>query len=1814
MQANTSNLERLRVIREGHRRYVSKLDQEFTEMLQSEDKDYERLNVMRQLLDGKQESLSEMDQEILSLCEVTTIDKEIEESEEFTASIIRLKCKIENASKVNMPTQQHVGSPQTTSQPVNQNAVRARLPKLYLPKFRGDVTKWNTFWDSFQSAVHRNEGISNIDKFNYLNSVLEGAAARAIRGLTLTEANYNAAVKLLQERFGRPQQIISAHMDQLLKVSPCSNDRPASLRYVYDQICVHSRGLASLGVTSDQYGSLLIPVIMSKLPSEIRLQIARNSKDSVWKMEELLNVIKVEVEAREASEMTMAKTSEGGKVQPPGRDSKFRNQTPTANSLVSQQGGNFKIKCAYCQNEHYSASCGVVKDTAQRRSILERDKRCFNCLRFDHCAKDCTNPKKCRHCQQRHHQSICSMLDQGKPKPKEVSAEETTTTTTVSNKAKGTVLLQTAKAMAVNVVSSKAAPVRILLDTGSQRTYITTRLKSRLNLSPVKSETLHLNTFGDERYTKQQCDVVNLRLQGSQGEIKISALCFPKICSAVSAKVNIDNHVHLQGLELADMSIAETGQQDIDVLIGSDYYFDIVSGDVIRGCSGPVPVSSMFGWVLSGPTSAEESREKFATTNLIIERPELMTLSPFDISHSENDELCNALQKFWDIESLGVREKPPVSQSDGGEFLESIHFNENEGRYEVGLPWKEGLVPASNEYELCVTRLRQLHSRLKKNKELLRDYDNVIKDQVKSGIIEAVPEHNYDQAPMHFLPHHGVIRSNRETTKLRVVFDGSAKSDKSTASINECLEKGPNLVPHLFDIVVKFRGYPIAVVADIEKAFHQIQINPEDRSMLRFLWFDDIEKDRPQIKQYQFRRLVFGLTPSPAILASTIKLHLSKYKEKEPEVTSLLSSSFYVDDLAGGVFRENETVNLYDKAQEIMKDGGFSLRKWNSNCQSFREKIKQDEERRGPSVWESPPKESESTQNLKKEESSSAKDDKLETEQLVKILGIYWDVIRDEFRYDLSELIEYAEALPATKRCVLKLSAKIFDPIGLLTPFTISMKVLFQDLCVERVNWDENLEGEALAKWKTFINDLNALKNIRVPRCYANYSPAQSAVCSYQIHGFSDASKRAYAAVVYLRTAFSNGEIQVNIMTSKTRVAPSKRQSIPRLELLGAALLAQLVHSTQQTLQSVLPIEGTFLWTDSFTTLCWIKNAKAWKPYIQHRVSRIRELTNEANWNFCPGELNPADLPSRGCGGEQLAQNQTWWNGPKFLKLVREHWPESPQTSALSDDEEALQEVLKSPVSVTHSLVTTESEDHSINLSQVIDIERYCSVTRLFRVTAYLLRFIGNAKNSVSNRETHKLPEHSSKRELNAQELNQAEMLWIKTVQKASFAKELEFLQSKRGTFPPVYVTQFNLFLDNQQIIRCKGRVNNAPLSEESKNPILLPSKHPLTSLIIQDVHSKIKHSGIKDTLTTIRGRFWVPRGREVVKKIVRKCTICRRVEGAPYRPPPTPDLPLERVSLDPPFSHTGLDFIGPLYIRDGRSSKETGSDKVYICLFTCASTRAIHLELTPSLSVDSFLLAFRRFVSRRGLPVTLLSDNAKTFRSASKDIRKIIQSDEVTRYLTDNRITWNFIVERAPWWGGFWERMVKVVKQPLKKTVGRSTLNYDELQTTMVEIEAIVNARPLTYVYDDEESVSTPLTPSHLITGRRITSAPSNQHFEVVSVNQTLTKRAKHHQRLLHQFTKRWQHEYLLSLRERSNERCKKQNKESPISVGDIVIVKSDLTKRTFWKLAKVQELLPGRDGQIRSAKVKVAGKGDRKPQVLRRVIQDLIPVEVSE
>ena len=761
-------------------------------------------------------------------------------------------------------------------------------------------------------------------------------------------------------------------------------------------------------------------------------------------------------------------------------------------------------------------------------------------------------------------------------------------------------------------------------------------------------------------------------------------------------------------------------------------------------------------------------------------------------------------------------------------------------------------------------------------------------------------------------------------------------------------------------------------------------------------------------------------------------------------------------------------------------------------------------------------------------DSPSTKDD-----FVVKVLGLNWNTLSDELFLDFSSLHAYAKSLPLSKRrSVLKVTTKIFDPMGFLTPFTIGLKILFQELCIDKINWDETLQGKLLGKWTSLLDEIRCFETVRIPRCYFTATPVE-----IQMHAFSDASEHAYAVVVFLRSRYDDGRIDVRLAASKSKVSPMTKQSIPRLELLGASSLARLVDKFKV---SIGEIQKTIYWTDSMTTLCWIKNQRVWKQYVEHRVEEIRSLISKDSWRHCPGHLNPADLPSRGLTAKALVARETWWKGPKFLYLPESEWPENRTTQ--SEDEVALKEIVKNLPATVDSLVNSSANVSEKKIDQTIDINRFHDLTKLLRVTALVnvVKAVKSFKGQVNDKNTEK-----ERIRLNAADLKEAEHLWIRSVQGSAFSKEIAFLLSKdHSSAPPAYVTQFGLFLDDG-IIKCKGRLNNAPLPVNTRNPILLPTKHEFTCLLIKQSHESVKHSGIRDTLTTLRERYWILRGREAVKKFIRSCVICRKHEGTPYGPLPPPDLPSNRVSEDPPFSHIGLDFAGPLYVEIKNSEDEIKeSQKVYVCLFTCASTRAVHVELTRALSVESFLLAFRRFTSRRGLPATITSDNAKTFRSSSQDIRKIARPEEVWRYLANKQISWNFIIEKAPWWGGFWERLMRSIKKPFKKIPGRSTLSFDELSTVLVEIEGIINSRPLTYVYDDNESISFPLTPSDLIYGRRITSTPNATHYEVVSTNQSLTKKSRHHKHVLQQLTNQWRREYLIELKERSQVGSKGCNK----------------------------------------------------------------------
>ena len=1573
-----SDDERLRAIRGGHRGVVTKLIKEVDELLATGEtftaEQRTLLQVKQQQLDSKLKVLDDIDKQILDKCETSQIEQEITEAEVVSAKILACKQRILEAIKrpneILPPSASlSVGSPPVLNKP--------KLPKLTLPRFRGDLTSWTTFWDLFQSTVHSNAGMSKIDKFSYLKSLLEGAAARTIQGLTLSDANYDAAITLLEERFGRSKEIIAAHMDELLKIPGCTVDRPSALRSVYDKIIVHVRGLETLEVTSDQYGSILTPVIMSKFPPDVRLRIARESEGKVWNIGNVLKIIKQEVEAREASENTHVNppksTNQSGR--PPS------SHNSTGSSLVIN-GSN--VSCVYCHHNHFSASCTKVVELNERRDILKRSGRCFNCLRSNHKSKDCDSSKNCRYCHRRHHQSICEQCptikrepvtsDRGIPSRQNADQQVSVSNFASQVDGKRIVLLQTAHVEAIG--DQAAVPVRVLLDNGSQLSYITTSVKTRLNLKPIRQERLSLNTFGSNSFTTRGCDVVRLALQkpGHSERLEITARTSPVICSNLPVLVNASKYIHLQGLDLADSSSNHQG--GIDVLIGSDYYWQIVTGDVVSGESGPVAMNSIFGWLVSGPINDSSVVNSKYSSNLAI-------IGDQHTVNMHNDQLTGMLRQFWDTETIGIRDVPEGEKSTT--FIPDINFDG--ARYEVKLPWKEECsgdnVPT--HFNLCFNRLKYLQQKLLKKPSILKEYSKIIKEQQDRGIIEAIPnptsgERNCEtHSPVHYLPHHAVIRHDKETTKIRIVYDGSAKSTDDPLSLNDCLQTGPNLIPKLFDILLKFRWNPIAITADIEKAFLMISIHPSDRETIRFLWLDDPANLNSELIHFRFTRLVFGLRPSPAILGSVISHHLSKYRQQYPDVVGTIESSLYVDDLIAGAANVQDAYNLYVEAKSIMAEGNFNLRKWNSNSPLLVDQIRKAEQH--PEIV---PKKA---TDLKIDESCAkvfaTSDNSCIESGLTKLLGIIWNSEEDVFVFCSTELVTFVQQLPATKRSLLKTSAKIFDPLGFLSPFVIKLKILFQVLCVEGSDWDEPLKDNALDQWNQFTNEFAMLDKVRIPRCYFLYD---SDPVHVQIHGFSDASEHAFAAVVYIRSKYSDGRVITRLIASKTRVAPVKRQSIPRLELLGALILARLTETILTSLGK--DIEAVY-WSDSMPALCWIRNERPWKQYVARRVSEIRCLTSKQNWRHCPGPLNPADMPSRGLNGQKLLQSTSWWEGPAFLQPA-DSWPDDNT----AEDDIVCKELAKNPPQPTHALAVPSTAVPQ--LEEVIDCNRFGNFNRLIRVTAYVYRFVNSLRKRGAS--------HHSTVQLCPDELCKAETYWVSHVQSQKFPKELQYLEKRGGQAAPAYVKQFGTYLDDSHLIRCRGRINNANIAFTQKNPILLPAKHRFVDLLIKNFHERVKHNGVNDTLVALRENYWIICGRQAVKRIVRACVICKKFEGSPYSTPVSPDLPTCRVSADPPFTHVGLDFAGPLYIKAGRTSAEESTQKVYICLFTCASTRAIHLELTEGLNAETFLLAFRRFSSRRGLPATLVSDNARTFKSASKEIRSITRSREVFCYLTNQR------------------------------------------------------------------------------------------------------------------------------------------------------------------------------------------------------------------
>ena len=483
-----------------------------------------------------------------------------------------------------------------------------------------------------------------------------------------------------------------------------------------------------------------------------------------------------------------------------------------------------------------------------------------------------------------------------------------------------------------------------------------------------------------------------------------------------------------------------------------------------------------------------------------------------------------------------------------------------------------------------------------------------------------------------------------------------------------------------------------------------------------------------------------------------------------------------------------------------------------------------------------------------------------------------------------------------------------------------------------------------------------------------------------------------------------------------------------------------------------------------------------------------------------------------------------------------------------------------------------------INLRELIPPIRYHSFLKLIRVTAWVMRFIRNTKKKKEERRLATNNNNKEGRWLSAGELSNAKFLWIKDEQLST--KNLNDVGRDLGTY-----------LDDDGLVRCRGRLDNANLTFNAKHPYLLPSGQ-LARTIVYDVHHRIKHAGVRDTLVELRQEFWIPKGRNFVKKALFDCNTCKRVNAKPYAYPEPPSLPEDRVTGATAFKNIGLDYAGPLYVKN-----TFGDDdelyKAWISVATCTSSRGVHLDLAADASGEECIEILRRFIARHGAPDLIRSDNGTNF------VSEIVQNFAASR-----NIDWKFNIESAPWMGGFWERLVQSVKRPLRKVLSNSTLKYNELLTVLIEIESMINNRPLTYVYQDIED---PLTPNHLIFGRRINTNAE----KLEATNQPIDKRVKYVQQLLEHFWNRWSKEYLLELRE--HWRRTKHAKRQPIAkVNDIVLIMDEKLVRSKWRVGIINRLLKGNDGQIRAAIVRTITETGR-ISLLRRPVNRLVPIEFS-
>eukprot|EP00794_Sanderia_malayensis_P001767 gene1767-biopygen1613 len=1283
--------------------------------------------------------------------------------------------------------------------PTSQSTLtlRSKLPDLQLPTFDGKITDWHGFWERFQTQVGSLSDLPASSKFTYLIGQLRGEALKTVQGIIPSGDNYAILEETLKENFGHPRRIVRAHVNNILKMTKPTQSA-ISLRQFYNAVMGDIRSLEALKINVSACAPFIIPILEDKLPGKVRSAIGDSGQGVNFLLKQFTDSFRDYIAREEQTQSGFPQAT----LPPPSRYESYEHNVSSTSTLST----TINTRCQLCKGPHATSHCTIP--ASEKSATVIQQSLCLNCLNTGHRVSNCNARGRCAKCKGKHHTSIHGIRihstnttfqrnaqTQNQPPsranthaaiitnesstassaPENVSTANSTSqpittncapllnidindcldddppypslhindkssyvnrtaklkppqsTNAPSEAANQQIILKTAKAVAI--ANDKKSNANIFFDEGSQRSYVRAEFANQLGLNPESYELLSVSGFGGT-ITKRNYGVSTLGLETTSGVELIRVLFSDEIVKPInqSGCYNLKNDSRFKKLEFANDFSDEHFQ--VDILIGADAAYRFL-GSIDNQFQEPFIQKSKFGLVISGPfpkpipelgnpalseeiTSIHTNAAK--SINEVDVNSDKSFASPLSFENLvDNAELSVQFEKILQHQSLNYDNDKQKTNAFIHDYQQRVEFRD--GQYFAPLPWKDEHPPLPSNLSLCKNRLTQVTTRLNKL-GLMDQYCKVMDEHLAKGYIEELSNLNqpWPEEGCHYLPHFFVLKDS-ETTPLRIVF--AANSGK--VSLNDCLYTGPCLLNNLVELLHRFRFPQYAFVADIQRAFLHVKLREADRPFVRFLWYKDNDPTK-DICVYTYTTIVFGHTSSPMSLGAVLLHHLEQFRTP---VAVDISEKLYVDNLLSGVDNEADTISYFHEARHLMQQGNFVLRQWCSNSKLLCD--------------------------LAREHSTSTKS------FIVSILGLSWNTRNDDISFPALTFASASTTL--TKRKVLSMTSKLYDPLGMLSPVTLIAHLYIAALWDEKFGWDQPLPPSQVAKWQKIQNDLQAASEVHFPR-WINFAKAQPVA----LHVFTDASKSALGVTAYLTQGASSF-----LLGSKSKLVARNKinLTIPQLELsamfLGSQYCDTLLNILTKDFQSV----SVHLWTDSEIALFWLTSKRKLKQFVQNKVDAINSKFPSSFWGHTSTTDNPADLASRGCSTVSLTISALWQHGPKWL-CDPPSWPPWPKPSTSST-------VVLSAVTDQH--VYTQE----FSIGNVIDVNRFNSYSRLLATSVYVYRFCHRTGTTG--------PPTTS-------EIEAIERAWLKSEQLRCYPQVVSYLSSHdshdKKIAPPILILSDN--------------------------------------------------------------------------------------------------------------------------------------------------------------------------------------------------------------------------------------------------------------------------------------------------------------------------------------------------------------------------------------------------------------------------------------